>query len=61
MFTEERMKKDIKLLYGTDTMVPTRDGRSYMSIRPHQFQRKDSIKTSDSTSTDHSILSQDYQ
>jgi hypothetical protein len=50
------MLKDKQSLYGTNIMELTRDGRSSMLIQL-SLRPRDSMKNSDSTSTDHSILS----
>jgi hypothetical protein len=59
MSQEEKMLKDKQSLYGIDTMVPTRDGRSSMLIQL-SLRLRDSMKNSDSISTDHSILSLNF-
>ena len=61
MFMEEKMRKEEKSSHGIDTMVPIRDGRSSILMKLNQFQRKVSMKSSDSMLTDHSTLSQDCQ
>jgi hypothetical protein len=61
MLLEERTLKDKQLLPGKDTMEPTRDGRLSILTKLSQFQRKDSMQNLDSTSTDHSTLSLDFQ
>jgi hypothetical protein len=50
------MLKVKQSLYGTNTTEPTRDGSSSMLIQL-SLRPRDSMKNSDSTSTDHSILS----
>jgi len=59
MLQEAKMRKELQLLYITNTTVTTKDGLYFMLIKPTRLQLKDSAKTSDSTSTDHSTLSQD--
>jgi hypothetical protein len=59
MSQAERMKKVKLLSFGASTVELTRDGKSSISTKPRRFQLKDSTKNSDSTSTDHSTLSQD--
>jgi len=59
MLQEAKMRKELQLLYITNTTVTTKDGLYFTLIKPTRLQLKDSAKTSDSTSTDHSTLSQD--
>jgi hypothetical protein len=40
-FLEARMLKLIQSLYGTDTMVTTRDGKLSMLTKHQQFQKKE--------------------
>merc|ERR1719174_3086231 len=61
MSKEEKIRKDKTFSSGRSTMASTRDGRSFISMRSKKNQPRDSMKTADSTETDHSILSQDYQ
>ena len=44
---ETKTKKDKMSLFIKDIMVQTRDGRSYMSIKPKKFKPRESAKTSD--------------
>ena len=57
----EKMRKADKSLPGVDTMETTRDGKFCILTKQRKFHLKDSMKNSDSMSTDHSILFQDYQ
>jgi hypothetical protein len=57
MFTKVKMLKDKKLLHTTDIMVLIRDGRFFIPIRL-SLRPKDSMRNLDSTSIDHSTLSQ---
>jgi hypothetical protein len=41
MFTEVRMRKEEKSLFGTDTMVPTKDGKLSMKKMLQRFKMKD--------------------
>jgi hypothetical protein len=59
MFLVERILKDKKLLPGRDTMEPIKDGKLFMLILL-RLKPRDSMKNSDSTSTDHSTLSLNF-
>jgi hypothetical protein len=61
MFSKERMLKDKKLLSGRSTMDSTRDGELSTLIRQPRREDLDSIKNTDSTSTDCSTSDQDSQ
>jgi hypothetical protein len=61
MSHKERMKKDKNFGTGRIMVEPTRDGRYSILIKHQRFQRKDSTKNSDSTSTDHSTSDLDFQ
>jgi hypothetical protein len=60
MLLTPRMKKEQLLVSKRETTMPTRDGElSTQIIQP--LRPRDLIRTSASTSTDHSTLSQDSQ
>jgi len=61
MSQEERILKDKQFGHGRSMVEPTRDGKFFILTKHQRFQRKDSTKNSDSTSTDHSISDQDFQ
>jgi DNA-binding transcriptional regulator YiaG len=61
MLAETKMLKDNQSLFTRDMVVLTRDGRSSILIRLKMSKMKDMKRTSDSTSTDHSISDQDFQ
>jgi hypothetical protein len=61
MLKEERMKKEELLVYGATTEATIKSGQSSMLTRPIRLKKRDLIKTSDSTETDHSILDQECQ
>jgi hypothetical protein len=57
MFLETKTKK-VKLLKLTkDIMEPTKDGKYFILTKRQRLRPRDSMKNSDSTSTDHSTLS----
>jgi len=58
---EERMKKEERLSFGTDTMVPIRDGKSSILTKPRRNQPRDLTQTSACIVTDHSTSDQDFQ
>jgi hypothetical protein len=58
--TQEEMKKQDKLSPGIDIMERTRDGKSSTLMMPRRFKVKDFMKTSDSTSIDHSTSDPDF-
>jgi hypothetical protein len=55
-----KTKKEETSLPGEDTMVTTRDGRLSTLTKPLRNQLKVSTRSMECTSTDHSILSQDF-
>jgi hypothetical protein len=61
MLKEERMKKEELLVFGATTEATIKSGQSSMLTRPIRLKKRDLIKTSDSTETDHSILDQECQ
>jgi len=61
MSQEERMLKDKLFGSGANMVELTRDGRSSTRTNLRTSLRKELMKNSDSTSTDHSTLSQDFQ
>jgi len=56
-----KMRKVDQPKSGPNMVELTRDGRFFILISNQRFQPKDSIKNSDSTSTDHSTSDQDFQ
>jgi len=60
MFTKVRMLKHKKFRFMADTMEPTKDGRFFILTRRQRLKQRDSMKNSDSTLTDHSILCQSF-
>jgi hypothetical protein len=61
MFQVVRMLKDKSSLSTRDMMAETRDGESPILTKLKDLRPRDFQKISDSTSTDHSTLSQDSQ
>jgi hypothetical protein len=61
MSQETRMRKVNQFKFTRDMMVRTRDGVSSILTKLRRSQLRDLTETSDSTETDHSTLSQDYQ
>jgi len=61
MYSKVKMLKDRISKSTEDTTVPTKDGRFFILIRRQRLKPRDSMKNSDSTSIDHSILDQDFQ
>jgi len=61
MFTEERMKKEERLSFGTDTMVSTKNGKFSTLRMLERFKIKDLTRTLEWNVTDHSISDQDSQ
>ena len=61
MSQEEKMLKDKQLLSGVNMVEPTRDGKSLILMKLKDHKRRDFMMISDSISTDHSTLSQDFQ
>jgi hypothetical protein len=61
MSIKERMLKDKKLLSGRSTMDSTRDGELSMLTKLPRKEHLDTIKNTDSTSTEHSTSDQDSQ
>ena len=57
----ERMRKDKLLSFTTNITVPTRDGKSFMLIKPIRFQERASILNLVCIETDHSISDLDSQ
>ena len=53
------MKKEDQLLFGTSTTVPIRNGESSILIIKRRNKPRDLMKTSVSTSTDHSTSNQE--
>jgi len=60
MYSKVKMKKDKLFKFTVDTTVPTRDGRFFILTRRQRLKQRDSMKNSDSTLTDHSILCQSF-
>jgi len=60
MLKVERTKKEEKLESGTITEASTKNGMLSILIKPRIFRPRASLKTSDSTSTDHSISSPNF-
>ena len=48
-------------MLGTSITEPIRDGKFFILTKQNQSQPRDSMLNSDSISTDHSTLSQDFQ
>jgi len=61
MLQETRTLKELQFKYGTDTTVTIKDGKFSILTKQRRLQLKDSVKNTDSISTDHSTLSQDFQ
>jgi len=61
MFRVQKMLKDKLLSFMDHTTRSTKDGELSILINPKRSQLKDSTRNSDSISTDHSTLSQDFQ
>jgi len=61
MSQEERILKDKQFGSGASTVEPTRDGRLSILTKLMTSPRKELMKSSDSTSIDHSTLFQDSQ
>jgi hypothetical protein len=61
MFSKERILKDKRLSSGRDTMVLTKDGELSTLTRQPRREDLDSTENTDSISTEHSILDQDFQ
>jgi hypothetical protein len=61
MSIQEEMKKEDRSLPGRDIMERIRDGRSSILTKLKQFNPRDFMRTSDSTSTDHSTSDPDFQ
>jgi hypothetical protein len=61
MFTQERTKKEDKLLCGISTTVTTRNGKLSILTKLRKSKLKDFMKTMACTATDHSISDQDSQ
>lgn len=58
---EAKTRKVKQLVSGATTEETTKSGQSFMLTRPARLKTRVSIKTSDSTETDHSISDQDFQ
>jgi hypothetical protein len=56
-----RMKKDMQLASGPTMVATTKNGQFCTQTRLTRLSRKDLIRTSVSTETDHSISDQDFQ
>jgi len=54
------MKKPEELLYGTTMEELNRNGKSSILMNQNQLQLKDTVKNSDSISTDHSTSDLDF-
>jgi hypothetical protein len=61
MSVEAKMKKADQLSSGRSTEELTKDGRLYIKMKLKRFKKKDFMKTSDGTLTDHSISFLDFQ
>jgi len=61
MFQVEKILKDKQFGYGRSILMPIRDGKFSILTKHQRFQRKDSTKSMDSISTDHSTSNQDFQ
>jgi hypothetical protein len=61
MFQVEKIKKAKLLLSGRNTQVPIRDGRLSILTKLKDHKRRDLTRNSDSTATDHSTSSLDFQ
>jgi hypothetical protein len=61
MYPVEKIKKDKRLLSGTDITELTRDGQLSMLIRQRRLLLRDTINNSVSTWADHSISDQECQ
>jgi hypothetical protein len=59
MLLEERILKDKRFKFITGITVPTKDGRLFM-LTLLRLRLRDSMKNSDSISTDHSTLSLNF-
>jgi hypothetical protein len=60
MFQELRMLKDNQLLLMLRPMDLTKNGRLFILTRKERLRLRDSMKNLDSTSIDHSTLSQSF-
>ena len=61
MYQVQRMLKAKQLSSGRNTEEPTRDGKLSILMKLKSHKKRDFMVNSDSTSTDHSTLFQDFQ
>jgi hypothetical protein len=59
MYSKERMRKCKRSKYTQDTMVPTKDGRSFILTRKRRLLLREWTQSLVSISIDHSTLDQD--